>query len=1857
LNEAGGTFGPLQVIKTGISPPASSIFTADLDGDGDSDVLSAGSNIAWYENRLAEATGNFSPKQVITRAIHAARSVHAADLDGDGDPDVLSASDRDDKIAWYQNHLNEAAGFGAQQVITRAADSAQSVFAADLDGDGDPDVLSASANDGKIAWYENPGTNPSDPDVDGDGLLDGEEVNLYATDPNDPDSDEDGLSDGDEVNVHGTDPHVPDSDGDGLLDAFEARYGFDPLLSGEELQDPDFDGLTNLAEQTTGTNPRDADTDGDGLSDGDEVSLHGTDPSDPDSDGDGLFDGDELNLHATDPTDSDTDHDDLLDGAEVNAYATDPLDSDIDGDGIPDGPEVNAYGTDPLDPDSDGDGLVDGDEAARVRTEPFGPQQVIGPAEFSGDVVAVDLDGDGDRDVISASESYDKIVWYENRLDEAGADFSAQQVIALAVDGVTSIFATDLDGDGDADVVSAAYRDDEIAWYENRLNEATADFGPQQVVTTATNHAWSVFAADLDGDGDPDILSASRGDDKIAWYENRLDEASGDFSHQRVITTAAESPTSVFACDLDGDGDMDVLSTSYFYAAVSWYENRLDESTMDFGPQQVIATLNSAQSVFTADLDKDGDPDVLSVSSAYSDGIYWNQNRLNEPSADFSALQAIGSFPVESAGVADMDGDGDLDVLSATSGSLLWYENLLSGATVGFAPYRYVAQQLEYARAVSGADLNGDGNPDLLAGGGEITWYANPGTGPLDPDTDRDGLSDGDEVHVYSTNPLDTESDGDAVDDGDEVLIHGTDPADRDTDDDGLLDGEEITVRETDPLDPDTDGDGLRDGFEVVSGFDPLLPGEEAQDPDLDGLVNLAEQTAGADPLNPDTDGDHLFDGDEVSVHTTDPADPDTDGDGLHDGFEAANGFDPRTRGERAQDPDLDGLVNLGEQTAGTDPLDPDSDDDGLLDGEEIARVKTIPFGPTHSISGASSSSISTVDFDGDGDPDVVSGTSWLENRLDEGSADFGPAQVITTDASFSFAADLDGDGDPDVVSGTGWFENRLDEGSADFGPKQPITIVDWLVFAADADGDGDLDVFTRFAWYENRLNEWIPGFGPKQALAPDGDLTLAADLDCDGDPDLLTRDSWLENRPGGSGAGFGPPQLIASGGGIGHVADVDADGDLDVVAGAYWHENRLDEASADFGPQQLIPVGLDSPVRYFFQDIDGDGDADVFAASLAYYDSRIRWYENRLREANADFSPHEIKGAYPRKPLAISVADLDGDADPDVIASFSGSIVWYENPGTDPLNPDSDDDGMLDGDEVHVHATNPHDPDSDDDGLFDGEEVFAHATDPSDSDSDDDGLIDGDEVNVHRTDPNAPDTDDDGLTDSFEVTYGFDPLVKGEGPLDPDLDGLDNLFEQLLGTSPIDADTDGDQLPDGEEVNIYATNPLDADTDGGGVSDGREVLEDHTDPLNPLDDAVLSLYSISHRDGYLRELGEDPYYGYFATISSVPITLDGEYVYGGNGLATHPLTQQLWALLQPSGHEWGRQLVTIDPVTGIATLIGNTGDNFAGLAFDASGTLYAVTGDGAGVPESLFTLSLEDGSATFMMELGNGSQGEAIGFHEGNGLLYHASGCCTPNEDQVLEAIDLDTLEVTAVPLTGFNYGTMHALTFDGTELLGAGGVYWDRWGYGEYQDFARLSETGESVYWSTLYDGPSKGLAFAFVDSDLDGMTDPKERELGTDPFNPDSDADGFLDGEEALAGTNPADPDDFPILVGLDIKPGSEFNPANMASHGVIPVAILGSADFDASEIDGASLVFAPHRSRPTHDLTKIQRFSGHLEDVNGDGFPDLVSHYRIEETGIDPADTEICMTGKTLDGAVFKGCDAIQTSIGGRRRHHR
>jgi len=107
-----------------------------------------------------------------------------------------------------------------------------------------------------------------------------------------------------------------------------------------------------------------------------------------------------------------------------------------------------------------------------------------------------------------------------------------------------------------------------------------------------------------------------------------------------------------------------------------------------------------------------------------------------------------------------------------------------------------------------------------------------------------------------------------------------------------------------------------------------------------------------------------------------------------------------------------------------------------------------------------------------------------------------------------------------------------------------------------------------------------------------------------------------------------------------------------------------------------------------------------------------------------------------------------------------------------------------------------------------------------------------------------------------------------------------------------------------------------------------------------------------------------------------------------------------------------------------------------------------------------------------------------------------------------------------------------------------------------------------------------------------------------------------------------------------VDIAIKPGGDPSVVNPLSRGVLPVAIYGSDDFDVADIDVTSLTFGFGDALPA-SVSRRNR------DVDSDGFPDLLLHFRIAETGVEVGDTEACLSGETLDGTPFSGCDTIRT----------
>jgi choice-of-anchor B domain-containing protein len=135
--------------------------------------------------------------------------------------------------------------------------------------------------------------------------------------------------------------------------------------------------------------------------------------------------------------------------------------------------------------------------------------------------------------------------------------------------------------------------------------------------------------------------------------------------------------------------------------------------------------------------------------------------------------------------------------------------------------------------------------------------------------------------------------------------------------------------------------------------------------------------------------------------------------------------------------------------------------------------------------------------------------------------------------------------------------------------------------------------------------------------------------------------------------------------------------------------------------------------------------------------------------------------------------------------------------------------------------------------------------------------------------------------------------------------------------------------------------------------------------------------------------------------------------------------------------------------------------------------------------------------------------------------------------------------------------------------------------------------------------------------IDNDRDGLTD-----------HPDDDGCDAADGAAELLRTD----------VAIDVKPGHAGSPVRAGAGGVLPVAVLGSPDFDVASIDPASLALGPGRA----PLDAPARY----RDVDRDGSVDLYGHYRLREAALDAGDGQVCLRWEILDGTRYEGCDAVR-----------
>ncbi len=334
----------------------------------------------------------------------------------------------------------------------------------------------------------------------------------------------------------------------------------------------------------------------------------------------------------------------------------------------------------------------------------FGPKLIItSEAKGASWITTGDIDSDGDIDVVASSSSDNEIAWYENQPlggylvfeNIGGGSFAQGWPFALG-NGPRDITTADLTFSGQPDVLVASADDNEIAWIPNYSASgggkgSLIGFGSKQVISNNVGGASAIVAGDFDGDQRVDVAATGWNDDSVSWWHNAvIGGTEPAFGHQQYLSQQTPGASDIQAGDLDGDGSLDLVVAAERIDQVSWYRN-LPNTSQVFSNEIVLT--NSASGVSRlaiADLDDDGDNDLLSANED-SDSVVYYEN-VGQAGA-FTDLVYVSTDSIDAQAViaADVVGlnnaggpDGKPDIIAASPGdnTVAVFKNLSGTAVI-----------------------------------------------------------------------------------------------------------------------------------------------------------------------------------------------------------------------------------------------------------------------------------------------------------------------------------------------------------------------------------------------------------------------------------------------------------------------------------------------------------------------------------------------------------------------------------------------------------------------------------------------------------------------------------------------------------------------------------------------------------------------------------------------------------------------------------------------------------------------------------------------------------------------------------------------------------------------------------------------------------------------------------------------------------------------------------------------------------------------------------------------------------------------------------------------------------------------
>jgi len=285
-----------------------------------------------------------------------------------------------------------------------------------------------------------------------------------------------------------------------------------------------------------------------------------------------------------------------------------------------------------------------------------------------------DINRDGWPDLVSVDNFFGSVFWFENSGHaKDGQLWKRHSITEGGLLGAYDVDAADLDADGDLDVVTSSWRmGNQFTWYENPGKTGTGIW-EAHVIDENQAETRTVCVADFNRDGRPDVLGTVNGAGIVLWYENSGQPAARTW--KRHVIDLAGRPMHGRPTDLDGDGDLDVIMALY-PGQVVWYENLGKPGNGNKWERHTIAAeFAQGFEAVAADLDGDGDQDVLATAAEKEGQITWFEN-TGDPRASWlkhplkspwsNAFQVI---------AADLDRDGKPDIAAVSNLEFRWWRN------------------------------------------------------------------------------------------------------------------------------------------------------------------------------------------------------------------------------------------------------------------------------------------------------------------------------------------------------------------------------------------------------------------------------------------------------------------------------------------------------------------------------------------------------------------------------------------------------------------------------------------------------------------------------------------------------------------------------------------------------------------------------------------------------------------------------------------------------------------------------------------------------------------------------------------------------------------------------------------------------------------------------------------------------------------------------------------------------------------------------------------------------------------------------------------------------------------------------